>query len=155
MFTMSTLRNTPVIVNQKSVGILQNVCLDMVQKKVCALHVSCGLHGRYLIMPEDVLTISQEFILAANLNRYKHCNKETNVPFVRDTTGMLVGFVTDYAISKSTLELAAVEMRTGLLPREYLTRIWIMNFTYQIQRNELVVPASLGCELIYSAGGNA
>lgn len=155
MLRISDLRNTPVIINQKTVGILHSISIDMVQKKVHALHVSCGLLGRRLVMPEDILNITNEFILVGSIYRYKHPVNSSNARFIRDSTGMLIGYVTDYIINtEHEFQLEAVEMRVGFLPKEYAVRIWALDFFCQIQDDELIVPASLGCELTYSSGRN-
>lgn len=155
MLRISELRNTPVIVNQIPAGVLHSISMDMEQKRVCALSVSCGLRGRRLVLPEDVLSITNEFILARNIRRYKQPGDRDNARFIRDSTGILVGFVTDYAISEQKMEIEAVEMRIGFLRKEYAARIWVLDFICPPQKEELIVPASLGCELIYSAGRNA
>jgi len=153
MIRMSAIRNTPVVIGQKTIGILQSISVDMVQKRVYALNVSCGLKGRYMVVPEDILSISDGFILASGLVRYRQDKRQTYPRFVRDSTGLLVGRVTDYAISEDDLRLNAIEMQIGLLGGERRIRIWIIDYTCSPDKSELIVPVSLGSELIYSVGG--
>ena len=154
MIRMSTMRNTPVIIGQKTIGVLQSFDIDMAQKRVCALNVACGLRGRYMILPKDVVTISPEFILAENTVRSGQFDGKKNARFVRDSTGFLIGYVTDYAVSEENLQLAAIEMRIGFFPGEHKIRIWIMDFTCPSSEREIIVPSALGSELIEYAGRN-
>jgi len=150
MLKMSVLRNTPVIMNQKMIGVVQSLHLDMMQKRVCALSISCGLRGRRFIIPADVQNLANGFIIASKVYRRGQIESHHPTLFVRDSTGILVGCVTDYAISEKDMQLEAIEMRMGFLPREYRIRLWVIDFSYHPSKHEIIVPVSLGCELIDS-----
>lgn len=155
MIRMSILRNYPVICCNRQVGLLQSINLDAAQKRVCALMVSCGFRGKRVILPQNVLSIADGFILADEVKKYKRAYDREPCVFVRDTTGLLTGKVTDYAIDEQTLGIQAVEMMLGYLPSQRRTRIWIYEYARaDAQQDELIVPASLGSELTFSREGN-
>lgn len=145
MVRMSSLRNYPVICRDKQVGLLQNICLDAAQKRVYALIVSCGICGKRVVLPEDIVSLSNGFILVNQVRRYRRSFETASSTFVRDSTGLLVGYVTDYAIEESRMQVAALEMRTGYLNRT--NKYWVFTYT-QTQSKELCIPACMGSELI-------
>lgn len=149
MIRMSALRNYPVIHQNQQIGLLQSISLDPVQIRVHALVVSCGLRGKRIIPAASVKTISQGFILAEDVQKYDRTLESRSSAFVRDTTGVLVGKVTDYAIDEKRLTIQALEMTTGYWPGKNSVRIWIFEYTLSSEReNELTVPACVGCGLI-------
>lgn len=144
MVRMSALRNYPVICSQQRLGLLQSVCLDTAQKRVCALIVSCGLRGKRVVLREDVLSVADGFILARNPQKYKRSFETQRCRFARDTTGLLAGYVTDYAMDEKTLEIAAIELIPGCWPSERKERLWL--YVYDMQSasaGELTIPAYL------------
>jgi len=108
-----------------------------------------------MIDTEDIISISDGFILAKKAIRSRQSVSQSCPCFVRDSTGLLIGRITDYAISESDLQLAAIEMQVGLLGHERRIRIWIMDYSCTSNENEIIVPSSIGSELIYSIRGNA
>ncbi len=155
MIRMSILRNLPVICGHRQIGLLQNASLNDAQNQVLALIVSCGIRGKRIILPENIEAIGQTFIMARNVQRYKRTQETTPCRFVRDTSGLLCGRVTDYAIDEKTFAVQAVEMIPGYLDQERRRRLWV--FAYQRSENhaeELVVPACLGSGLIFAREGN-
>lgn len=144
MVKMSSLRNCPVICQDRRLGLLQSVSLDTAQKKVCALIISCGLRGKCMILRDDVLSVCDGFILARNPQKYKRALEMERNRFVRDTTGLLVGYVTDYAIDERKLDVAAIEMISGYWPSEYRDRTWMFAYDIQATWGELTVPVCLG-----------
>lgn len=154
MVRMSILRNYPVICGKKQLGLLQNVSIDAAQKKVCALIVSCGMRGKRVILPEHVLSIADGFILADQVEKYKRSAETAPCVFIRDTTGLLCGRVTDYAIDEKTLAIEAIEMIPGYLPAERRSRLWMFAYARSDETaGELTVPVCLGSELIFSREG--
>lgn len=149
MVRMSVLRNYPVICGKERLGLLQSVSLDEAQKRVCALIVSCGIRGKRVILPQDVTSIGDGFILAGQARRYKRSDETAPCPFVRDSAGLLVGYVTDYAIDEATLDVMAIEMKPGHLTGRRLGRLWMYSYARpDAQSLELTVPACMGSELI-------
>ena len=149
MVRMSALRNRPVVCCGRRLGLLQSVSLDSAQKRVCALIVSCGALGKRVVLPQDVLAISDGFILAGCAQRYRRAFETPPCAFARDTTGLLAGRVTDYAIDEQTLAVMAFEMMTGYLGPSRRARLWVLDYVRQDARSpELTVPACLGRELI-------
>ena len=68
--------------------------------------------------------------------------------FVRDTTGLLAGRVTDYAIDEATLQIEAIEVMPGYTPSERRKRLWMFDYVHRDERAlELTIPACLGREL--------
>ncbi|MDO5299095.1 MAG: hypothetical protein Q4F18_06675 [Clostridia bacterium] len=153
MVRMSILRNYPVICGKKQLGLLQSISLDTAQKRVCALIVSCGMRGKRVVLPEDVESIADGFILAGRSQKYKRGLETSPCVFVRDTTGLLAGRVTDYAIDEQTLGIEAIEMIPGYLPAERRNRLWMYAYVRPESAPELTVPACLGSELIFSREG--
>lgn len=155
MIRLSILRNYPVICHDRQIGLLQSINLDRAQKRVSALLVSCGFHGKRVILPQNVLAIADGFILADEISKYRRAYDEDACAFVRDTTGLLAGKVTDYAIDEKTLSILAVEMSLGYWPSERRTKLWIYEYARaQGSQDELTVPASIGRELTISREGN-
>ena len=149
MIRLSTLRNRPVVCGHKRLGLLQSISLDPAQKRVCALIVSCGMLGKRVVLPQDVLAIADGFILVGCVLRYRRALETPPCAFVRDTTGLLTGRVTDYAIDEASLAVAAIELTTGYLRPARETRLWVLDYVRQGEQSpELTVPACLGHELI-------
>lgn len=149
MIRLSALRNRPVVCGHKRLGLLQSVSLDSAQKRVCALIVSCGVLGKRVVLPQDVEAIADGFILVRRALRYRRMFETPPCAFARDTTGLLTGRVTDYAIDEATLDVAAVELTTGYLQPSREARLWVLDYVRQgEQSQELTVPACLGRELI-------
>ena len=155
MIRLSVLRNLPVICGHRQIGLLQNASLNEAQNQVLALIVSCGIRGKRIILPTSVEAVGQTFIIVRNMQRYKRMLETTPCHFIRDTSGLLCGRVTDYAIDEKTFAVQAVEMTAGYLGRERRRRLWV--YSYQRSENhaeELIVPACLGSELIFAREGN-
>ena len=117
MVRMSALRNMPVILGNERLGLLQSVSLDEARKRVRALIVSCGIRGKRVVPRESVLSIGDGFILSGDSRRYHRSDEGSSCPFIRDSSGLLVGYVTDYAIDEATLSVVAAEMKPGHQPR--------------------------------------
>lgn len=149
MVRMSALRNMPVILGNERLGLLQSVSLDEARKRVRALIVSCGIRGKRVVPPDCVQSIGDGFILAERSRRYHRRDENAPCPFVRDSSGLLVGMVTDYAIDETTLEVVAVEMKPGHLTGRRAGRLWMYSYARQEPSSlELTVPACMGSELI-------
>ena len=149
MVRMSALRNRPVICGNTRLGLLQSVSLDDAQKQVHALIVSCGIRGKRVVMPDDVISVSDSFILTGSVHRYRRSEEKTLCAFVRDSQGLLVGCVTDCAMDERTLEVLAVEMKPGHLSARRMGRIWMYSYSRPDKSvPELIVPACMGSELI-------
>ena len=147
MVRLSALRNMPVIQGKQRLGLLQSVSLDEARKRVRALIVSCGIRGKRVVSRESVLSIGDGFILAGDSRRYHRSDESSPCPFVRDSSGLLVGYVTDYAIDEATLSVAAAEMKPGHQPR--LDRLCMFSYSRQDAASlELTIPACMGSELI-------
>ncbi len=152
---MSALRNLPVICQERQIGLLQSVTLDAARKRVQALIVACGFRGKRVALAEDVLALAEGFILIERAQRYTRADERPVSPFIRDTTGLLTGRVTDYAIDEQSLSVLALEMRHGYAPQHVGQRIWV--YAYHCAEGaagDVVVPASLGSELIFSREEN-
>ncbi len=151
---MSALRNYPVICGRKNVGLLQSVCLDTAQKRVSALIVACGLRGKKMILPQDVISLAKDFILVERVRKFRRGMEGEAGMFIRDTTGLLAGRAVDYAIDENDMTVKAIEMIAGYLPGERRRRIWVFSYerTEETQA-ELIVPACLGCEQIFFREG--
>lgn len=102
MIRMSILRNFSVICGHRQIGLLQNASLDEAQKQVLALIVSCGIRGKRVILPESIEAIGRGFIIARDVRRYNRAQETTLCTFIRDTSGLLCGRVTDYAVNEAT-----------------------------------------------------
>ncbi|MGN0775144.1 MAG: hypothetical protein ACI4MM_00560 [Candidatus Ventricola sp.] len=151
---MSALRNYPVICCSRQIGLLQSISLDAARKRVHALVVSCGMRGKRVVLGQHVQAIADGFILAGQTEKYKRFYEKAGSPFVRDTTGMLAGCVTDYAVDEKTLDILAAEIMPGYWPRASRQRFWA--FAYHSADDpdgDLIVPASLGSGLIVSREG--
>lgn len=152
LIRMSALRNVPVVLGERQIGLFQDACFDRARKRVYALIVSGGMHGKRIVAAQHVLMLAREFILIDGWSKYRRKNKQQNLPFVRDDTGTLVGRVTDYAIDEKTLDVLALELVPGYLPAENQQKIWM--FAYRAAGDELSIPAALHNGLSYSKEGN-
>lgn len=143
MIRMSSLRNCPVICQNRQIGFLQSATLDDRRIEVRAFVVARGLRGKCILPAKSIEMLSREFILAECTQKYDR-QYEMNVNgFVRDTDGLLIGRITDYALDDITLRVKAVEVRRGYLPPEARQKIWF--FSYIAGENgELTVPAAAG-----------
>ena len=154
MVRMSALRNTPVICCSRQIGLLQSISLDAARKRVHALVVSCGLRGKRVVLGEYVQAIADGFILAEQTEKYKRIYEKSGSPFVRDTTGMLVGCVMDYVVDEETLDILAIEVMPGYWPPASRQRFWAFDYhSADDPDGGLIVPASLGSGLIVSREG--
>lgn len=143
MIRTSTLRNMPVICCKKQIGLLQSITLDTAQKRVQALVVSCGMRGKRMVLREHVQAIADGFILTDRIERMRRMDEQTPSRFVRDTTGMLAGYITDYAVDERTLEVLAVEVMPGYWPSESRKRIWVSDYGGMNEpQGDLIVPVS-------------
>lgn len=154
MVRMSALRNVPVICRSRQIGLLQSISLDAARKRVHALVVSCGMRGKRVVLGPHVQAVGDGFILADQTQKYRRMDERAGSPFVRDTSGMLAGRVTDYAVDERTLEILAVEVMPGYWPASSRRRFWA--FVYHSAEEPdggLIVPASLGSGLIFPREG--
>lgn len=150
MIRLSALRHTPVICCGKRKGLLQSVTFDYDQKKMRSLIVSCGFRGKCVVEAKDILSCSDAFIMAQRCRRFRREDEACGQLFVRDTTGLMAGYIADCAIDERNLSIAALLMRQGYLPSAYRTEIWIYEYKpSEHHRQELIIPASLGSELIF------
>lgn len=147
MMRVSVLRNSPVICQGKQIGLLQNVNLDMAQKRVDALVISCGIRGKKIAYTDDVKSIADGFILVNSIDKFRRSHKQSLHTFVRDSLGLLTGRVTDYAVSKDGMRIIAVEIRLGYFLPERKIRIWVYDYSYNELTGEMIVPSSLGSGL--------
>lgn len=154
MVILSMLQNTPVIEGSRQIGLLQGISLDPTQKRVRALIVSRGFRGKCLIPREDILSVSNGFILAGSLQRFSRKFDRIGCAFVRDTDGRLIGRVTDYAINPISFQLTAIAFSPGSLPPECFVRIWAYAFEHRIgEPHTITVPISFCHEPIVSKEG--
>lgn len=154
MVRLSALRNHPVICDGKPLGLLQGISLDEAQRNVEALIVSCGFRGKRVVLPEDVESMADGFILVRQAQKYKRALEQPLCAFVRDTSGVLTGRITDYAIDERALQVTAIELSPGYLPGEWRSRMWM--YTYARtggDAGELTIPACLSRELILTREG--
>ena len=143
LIRMSTLRNVPVVFGQRHIGLFQDVCFDQTRKRVYALVVACGMKGKLLIPAKCVRVLSEQFILVDGVEKYRHAYKQNMQLFVRDTTGLLVGRVSDYAIDERSLDILALEMIPGYGASERRKRIWIYTYSVSKGLDELSIPLDL------------
>lgn len=155
LIRVSVLRNFPVICDHRQIGLMQGVSLNEAQNQVRALIVSCGIRGKKLVFPDDIAAFGDSFILIRKASRYVRSYEASSGAFVRDTTGLLCGRVTDYAMDESTLEIQAVEMIPGYTGRERRCRIWVYTYVHSEHHAlELSIPACIGSELRLTREGN-
>ena len=142
---MSILRNFPVVLGQRQIGLLQSVSLNEAQNQVLALIVSCGIRGKRVILPESVEAIGKGFVVVRGVQRYKRKYEASPCSFVRDASGLLCGRVTDYALDDETFAVQAFEMSPGYLGKARRTRLWIYDYRRsESHAEELIIPALLG-----------
>ena len=154
MVRLSALRNHPVICEGRPLGLLQGISLDETQRNVQALIVSCGFRGKRVVLPQDVVSMADGFILARQVQKYKRALEQPLCAFVRDTSGVLTGRITDYAIDERALRVAAIELSPGYLPGERRSRLWMYAYARANgSANELTIPGSLHRELILTREG--
>jgi len=155
MIRMSALRNRPVVLSNRQIGYLQTAILDHAQKRVQALIVSRGIQGKCIVLPEQVCHMTDCCILIDGMKKYERMSEKRPCRFAVDTTGRLVGRITDYAVSPKRLEIIAVEIMPGYMPPELSVRIWI--YEYQRAANAahtLTIPALNSYEPTYSWEGS-
>ena len=154
MVRLSVLRNYPVICANKPLGLLQGISLDEQQRRIEALVVSCGFRGKCIVFPEDVRAVADGFILAQKAQKYKRSLEKPLCTFVRDTTGLLAGYITDYAIDEHAMRVTAIELSPGYLPGERKKRLWMYAYARMADGvAEVTIPASLLGEPILSREG--
>ena len=106
------------------------------------------MRGKRVVPAEDVLALADGFILSRRAVRYRRSYETPLCLFVRDTTGLLAGRVTDYAIDEATLRVEAIEVMPGYAPSERHARLWMFHYVHRDERPlELTIPACLGQEL--------
>lgn len=154
MIRMSMLRNVPVILEEKQIGLFHSACFDQTRKRVRALIVSSGMRGKRIVQAQHVRMIAEGFILIDGWEKYRRTDKQQTSLFVRDTTGLLAGRVTDYAIDKRTLEVLAIEVVSGYLPREICKRDWLYAYSFAEDSDELSIPVVLHSGPCFSREGN-
>jgi len=156
LIRVSRLLNRPVICANKQAGFLQSVILDEAQRQIESLIIVCGLRGKSVVPARAISAISEEFILAAHIQKYTRGDERRSPCFIRDTSGLLVGRVSDYALNEETLKISAIEMIRGYLPAERRMRIWLFSYTVSETRlGELVVPLIQGLESMNQKEENA
>lgn len=147
------LRNYPVVQKERQVGLLQSIRFDAARKRVCALVVSCGMHGKRIVPAEYILVIADSFILIDGMERFRRANQQETWPFIRDTTGLLIGRTSDYAIDRQTLEVCAIECILGYGFKERTCRIWIYEYAVANALDEFAIPDILCSKPIFSREG--
>lgn len=143
MIRLSALRNMPVVCGGRPLGLFQGIGLDEAQREIEAIVVSCGFRGKRVVLAQDVLAVSDGFILAKEARKYKRAYEKPACLFVRDTSGLLAGRVTDYAIDERSLRVMAIEFACGYSPGERRKRLWMYAYARSApQSPEMTVPAS-------------
>lgn len=143
MIRMSMLRNVPVIFDERQVGLFQDICFDQARKQVYAFVVSCGIGGKKLVPAEHVRMISQKFILISGMEKYRRSDRQKTSLFIRDITGTLGGYVSDYAIDKRSLDVLALEIQLGYGLKERKIHTWVYAYTYLTDCDEVSIPLDL------------
>ena len=152
MIRISALRNRPVISGNRQIGFLQSISLDQAQKRVQALIVSRGMRGKCVVLPREIRSVGDQFILVDGVKKYERAYETVSCRFIRDTTGRLVGRIMDYAFQPDTMTVSAVEIMPGLLPPERSIRMWI--YAYQrLDAHTLTIPVLLCDEPTFSEEG--
>ena len=151
MIRMSALRNVPVVFGERRIGLFQSVCFDQTRKRVCAFVISCGMRGKRIVPAEHVSLISERFILIDGSQRYRNSDKQEMFLFIRDTAGILVGRVSDYALDEKSLEILALEMISGYSFKDRHKRTWIYAYEFSNDFGELSIPLDL-CSRPYLFG---
>lgn len=154
MFRMSMLRNIPVICGEQQIGIFQSACFDKTRKRVCAFVISSGLHGKRVVSASHIRLIGRGFILVDDWSRYKRLDEQQTSLFVRDTTGLLVGRITDYAIDQESMEIIAIEVLPGYFPKEICIREWMYACSFSEEANAWIIPVILQNQSCISKEGN-
>ncbi len=149
LIRVSGLRNRPVICQNRQTGFVQSLALNAAQTKVDALIVARGMRGKCTIPASAVQAITPEFILASHVRKYERRDEQASTQFVRDTSGLLVGRVSDYAVDEETLQIEAIEILRGYLPGERKDSVWLFSYAVsEIRDTELTVPVFQGFESI-------
>ena len=148
------LRNFPVIQEERQVGLLQSIRFDSARKRVCALVVSCGMRGKCVVPAQRVRMIADGFILIDGMEKYRRTDQQETWPFIRDTSGLLIGRIVDYAIDKRTMEVYAIECIQGYWFSDCTCRVWIYEYTSMNVPDECIVPDILSSKPIFSREGN-
>lgn len=149
MIRWSLLRNYPIIIGQKRLGLLQSIRLDEAQKRVCALIVARGMLGKCAVLTKDVLSLNEKFILVKCFQRNRCSEEQPPSLFVRDSQGLLTGRITDYAIDEADFRIIAIQMQTGYAWFHPQERFWVYTYVRSsLEASEICIPACLGSELI-------
>lgn len=152
---LSMLRNLPIVLGERQIGLCQGACFDRARKRVCALIVSSGMRGKRIVPSASVRMITPEFILVDGWCKYRQSNKQQLWPFIRDASGILAGRVTDYAVDEQTLRVFALEVIPGYFSAERKNRIWFYAHSAEEDDDgELHVPAFLCSQPCSSREGN-
>lgn len=154
LIRMSKLRNMPVVYADRQIGILQGVCLEQSRKRVCAFVISSGLRGKRIVPTTCLRMIAEQFILIDGWCKYRRSDEQRGVLFVRDTTGLLIGHVTDYALDEKTMEILAIEVLTGYFPKECRDKEWHFAFSISQEMDAWIIPAYLHNQSCISKEGN-
>jgi len=148
MVRVRTFTNTPVIIGEKQLGLLQRICLDDEQKQVSSLIVACGLTGKRMVPAAGILQLGSSFIFVDQALRYTRALDQRDCLFARDAAGLLVGRISDAAIDVSCLRVIALELSTGYLFSGNTKRIWVYDYTRPDPTiPEIRIPACMGSEL--------
>ena len=141
MIRMSMLRNCPVLCQEKQIGLLQNIRLDSVQNAVHSLIVGGGFKGKRIVKKEQILCLQRDYILILGSDRYNKGQGQQSARFVRDSSGVLCGRITDYMLDEKTLCVKAFEIMCGYIPHTQRKRLWTFSwFTQNCCSDEIVVP---------------
>ena len=151
---VSAMRNMPVVMGERQVGLFHEACFDQTRKRVCAFVVSCGMRGKKIVSTPHIRGIADGFILIDARDRYRHSDGQSTSVFVRDTSGLLVGRITDYAIEPSTMEVMAMEMILRYSLRQNANRVWIYAYNQVQDGDELSIPLDLSSQLLFSREEN-
>lgn len=116
-------------------------------KQVSELIVACGLRGKRIVPRGSIQSVADGFVLVKDTLRCKCAHPPAKSMFAHDANGLLLGYVTDYAIDEHTMQVQAIEVLTGYLPGKYTKRIWVFDYECRNQE-EVIVPASFCGELM-------
>lgn len=150
---MSMLRNVPIVFGERQIGLFHNACFDKTRKRVCALMISSGIRGKRIVPTEHICMIADRFILVDGWCRYRRSEEEQSSVFVRDASGLLVGYVSDYAMDPNTMEILAIEVHAGYWPKESRAGDWIYTYSFS-QEDTVIIPTILRSRPCFSKEGN-
>jgi uncharacterized protein YrrD len=141
MTRTNRLIGLPVILDGEKLGVVDSVSFSGDGKSVSEITVQSAKLRSGCLHGEDIQLIGERAVIAS-AKPYGRCHK-FQPKMVRDTSGLMLGIVTDALVEEDTLRIAQLEISFGPIDDILTGRRWVSEFCVNGITGETIVPCDV------------